>query len=217
MGPARFRKLAAVLDRRQPDLTVLMERVHKVHNLSAILRSCDAAGVLRAHAVLPDSGRRVSHRTSAGARKWVEVVRHDSVAEAVRSLEGDDFQVVAAHPSPRSVDYTEVDYTRPTAIMVGAELHGLDERALELAHVQVRIPMVGMVQSLNVSVATALILYEAARQRKLAGLYDRCRIPEDERSRVLFEWAYPRIAERYREQDLPYPPVDEDGRILVDG
>ncbi len=214
MRPERFHRIRRVLERRQPDLTVLMERVHKPHNFSAILRNCDAVGVLEAHAVPPEDGLPLYPGTSASASRWVEVRRHDSVARAADHLQRRDFRLVAAHLAPEAEAWTEVDFTRPTAFLVGTELHGLTDEALELADDVVALPMAGMVRSLNVSVATALLLYEAYRQRAEAGLYDTRRLPEPEYERLLFEWAYPRVAEALRAEGRPYPRLGEDGEML---
>jgi tRNA (guanosine-2'-O-)-methyltransferase len=97
---------------------------------------------------------------------------------------------------------------------MGAELHGVSPAGLARADEHVVIPMVGMVHSLNVSVATALILYEAQRQRALAGMYDRSRLDADAFRRVLFAWAYPLLAARLDAEGRAYPPLDEDGEIL---
>jgi tRNA (guanosine-2'-O-)-methyltransferase len=216
MRPERFRRLREVLARRQPDLTVLMDRVHKAHNFSAILRSCDAVGVLEAHAVAPEPGLEVHHATSAGTKKWVSVRRHASVDEAIMYLHERGFRVLAAHPSSSALDYREADYTRPVAITLGAELEGVSARALELADVHVMIPMVGMVHSLNVSVASALLLFEAHRQRSAAAMYEESRLDPEAFERHLFEWAYPTVARARREQGLPYPSLDADGQIVSD-
>lgn len=214
MRPERFQRLRAVLTRRQPDLTVLMDQVNKSHNFSAILRNCDAAGVLEAHVVPPDGGLDVHHGTSAGTKKWVRVHHHASAPDAIDHLKGQGFHVVAAHPAADAADYRELDYTRPTAVVMGAELHGVSEEGLRLADGTVKIPMQGMVRSLNVSVATALILFEARRQREAAGLYDASRLdPDDFRAR-LFEWAYPSLARARRDEGRPYPALTEDGEIV---
>ncbi|MGD8321527.1 MAG: tRNA (guanosine(18)-2'-O)-methyltransferase TrmH [Gemmatimonadota bacterium] len=215
MRPERFHRLARVLARRQPDLTVLMERVNKSHNFSAILRNCDAAGALEAHAVLPETGLDLHHATSAGTRKWIQVRTHPDVTTAVSHLQERGFRVLAAHPSRGARDFREVDFTRPTALMMGAELHGVSDEGLALADEHVMLPMMGMVHSLNVSVATALLLYEAMRQREAAGLYDARRIPDETYRRMLFEWAHPLVAEVCRRQGRPYPELDEDGQILA--
>ena len=216
MRPERFHRLRAVLARRQPDLTVLMENVHKSHNFSAILRNCDAVGVLDAHVVPPRGGLDLHHHASAGTRKWIRVHRHATVSEAIDHLHGQGFRVLAAHPSPDALDFRDVDFTRPTAVMMGAELDGVSEEGLALADDHVVIPMMGMVHSLNVSVATSLLLYEAQRQRTQAGMYGESRIPAEEFTKTLFEWAYPSMAAKRRNDGRPYPSLDEDGQLLRD-
>ncbi|MDH3205600.1 MAG: tRNA (guanine-N2)-dimethyltransferase, partial [Gemmatimonadota bacterium] len=114
------------------------------------------------------------------------------------------------------LDYREVDYTRPTAITMGAELHGVSPEGLELADDLVSIPMRGMVHSLNVSVASSLLLFEAARQRSAAGMYETTRLPPDVFTERLFEWAYPSLARTRRDEGRPYPPLGPDGEILPD-
>ncbi len=203
-----------MLDRRQPDLTVLMERVNKSHNLSAILRNCDAVGVLEAHAVLPDRQVEVHQQTSAGSAKWIPVHVHETLGEASATLRSTGFRIVAAHPADEAVDYRSVDFTRPTAILLGAELDGLSPEALSLADEVAAIPMVGMVHSLNVSVAASLLLFEAFRQRLDAGFYEEPRLDPGRYAELLFEWGYPRIAARCRAHGLPYPRLGEHGRIL---
>ena len=213
MNPDRFRRLQEVLHRRQPDLTVLMEKVNKNHNFSAILRNCDSVGVLEAHAVLPEKGIDLHHHTSAGTSKWVGVRVHDTVEEAATHLRESGFRIVAAHPSPDALDYREVDFTRPVALMVGAELDGISDLGLSLAHELVSIPMMGLVQSLNVSVATALLLFEAFRQRQAVGLYSTLRLPPDRYRQLLFEWAYPVLAGHLRAKGEPYPQLSEAGGL----
>ena len=213
MNPERFQKLARALRRRQPDLTVLMERVHKSHNLSAILRNCDAVGVLEAHAIPSEDGLQIHPHTSAGTAKWVRLVRHPTTEAAIKELKGRGFRVLAAHPGPGAVDFREVDFTVPTALMMGAELLGLSDEALDLADLRISIPMVGMAQSFNVSVATALLLFEAFRQREAAHMYDESRIDPEDMGRILFEWAYPRIARHCRERETPYPSLPADGGL----
>jgi tRNA (guanosine-2'-O-)-methyltransferase len=217
MNPERYARLRSVLRKRQPDLTVLMEQVHKPHNLSAILRNCDSVGILGAHAVPPPNGFAVSLHTSAGASKWVRVRRHDSTELAVAALHDEGFRVVAAHPTPHAKDFREIDYTAPTAVMVGSELDGLSARGIALADELISIPMMGMAKSLNVSVATALILSEARSQRMRAGLYEESRIPEERFETLLFEWAYPRLSRRYRQNGRPYPELTTEGALILPG
>ncbi len=118
MTPERFEKLKAVLSRRQPDLTVLMEDVHKPHNIAAIIRTCDAVGIFEAHAVSEDPELRRHHMIAAGTRKWVPVRIHDSLPAAVAALRDQGLSVVAAHLDHRAVDYRDLDYTRPSIAFV---------------------------------------------------------------------------------------------------
>jgi len=124
---------------------------------------------------------------------------------------------VAAHPSDASVDFRTIDFTRPTAVMMGGELHGVTDAGLALADRHVSIPMAGMVHSLNVSVATGLVLFEAMRQRERAGMYDESRLPPEVFERTLFEWAHPSVAAALRDAGRPYPPLTADGEIVRNG
>jgi tRNA (guanosine-2'-O-)-methyltransferase len=211
MTPERFERIREVLTARQPDLTVLMERVNKTHNFSAILRNCDAVGVMQAHAVVPDRGIDLHHATSAGTSQWVQVHTHPDTGTAVKALRDAGFGIIAAHVSKGAVDYREVDYTRPIAVMMGAELYGISDEGLAAADHHVVVPMRGFVRSLNVSVATALLLFEAHRQRSEAGMYDASRLSPEVFDKLLFEWAYPREARIFRERGESYPALAEDG------
>ena len=214
MTPERFHRVKHVLDARQPDLTVLLDNVHKPHNFSAILRSCDAVGVLEAHGVWPEQRLRPMHHTSGGSGKWVNVVTHHTLAEAMDRLRAQGFALYTAHLSTTSRDYREVDYTRPCAIVLGAELTGLSRAAVQAADEHLVVPMNGMVQSLNVSVAAAVILFEAQRQRLAAGLYRTSRLAPAVYRNTLFEWLHPNVAEYCRKQGCDYPSLDEHGEIV---
>jgi tRNA (guanosine-2'-O-)-methyltransferase len=215
MRPERFLRLRSVLDRRQPDLTVLMERVSKEHNFSAILRNCDAVGILDVHAVAPERGLKLHHETSGGTAKWMRVHRHVDARSAIATLRNAGFQLVAAHPGDGARDFRRIDYTRPTAVLVGAERFGLSDAALAEVDVTAAVPMMGMARSLNVSVAVSLFLFEAYRQREDSGLYaPPSRMPPERYRRILFEWAYPDFAKRFRARSLPYPELGPEGEIL---
>lgn len=213
MTARRLARFKAALDRRQPDLTVLLDGVHKPHNFSAILRTCDAVGVARAH-IVPHGPLPLISGTAQGSEKWVDVTHHDSLRDAVIALRDDGLTLYAAHLNPTAQDFRDVDLTRPCAVVFGTEKFGLDEEAIALVDQCIVIPMNGLVQSLNVSVAAALVLFEAQRQRRDAGLYERPRLPPDEYRRTLFRWMQPKIAARCDAAGLPYPELDEDGAAL---
>jgi tRNA (guanosine-2'-O-)-methyltransferase len=121
MKRERYQRIRAVLDHRQPDLTVLMENVHKPHNLSAILRSCDATGVFSAHAVTLDGKVPTYNETSASADKWVPLTIHPDIETAMVQLKATGFRIIATHLSDTAQDYREWDYTQPTCVLLGAE------------------------------------------------------------------------------------------------
>ncbi|HVS24030.1 MAG TPA: TrmH family RNA methyltransferase, partial [Gammaproteobacteria bacterium] len=136
------------------------------------------------------------------------------IERALDALRADGWRLVAAHAGPTATDFRAVDYTAKVALIVGAELLGPSPAALAEADEHVAIPMLGLGESVNVSVAAAVILLEAQRQRAAAGLYDRSRLAPEEFERTLFEWCYPDVARRCRELGRQYPPLAEDGSML---
>ena len=216
MTPERFTTLRAALSRRQPDLTVLMENVHKPHNYAAVLRSCDAVGVLEAHAIASTDITWRYSNASASAAKWVDVRVHDNTPSAAAYLKERGFALYAAHLSDQAVDFRDVDYTQPCAIIIGTEKYGISDTAAGLADKHIVVPMRGLVDSLNVSVASAVILFEAERQRREKCLYDSSRIDPTEFKKRLFEWSHPEVAALCRGRDLAYPELDDNGYIIGD-
>ncbi|EMG9491014.1 MULTISPECIES: tRNA (guanosine(18)-2'-O)-methyltransferase TrmH [Serratia] len=217
MSPERYARICEMLATRQPDLTVCLEQVHKPHNVSAIIRTADAVGVHQVHAVWPTTRMRTLVSSAAGSNSWVSVKTHRTIGDAVGHLKAQGMQILATNLSARAVDFREVDYTRPTCVLLGQEKTGITEEALALADRDIVIPMIGMVQSLNVSVASALILYEAQRQRQNAGLYrrDNSMLDEEEQQRLLFEGGYPVLANVAKRKGLPRPQIDEQGQVVA--
>lgn len=215
MSPERFERINQMLDLRQPDLTVVMENVHKSHNVSAVIRTADAVGVHKMHAVWESSKRKMAAGLALGSQNWVSVEHYDDVGAAIAKVRNAGMQVIVTHLSDQAIDYRAVDYTLPTAILMGQEKHGVTEQALAMADHQVMIPMVGMAQSLNVSVAAAVMLYEAQRQRAAAGCYNTSQLSQAERQRVLFEGGHPVYAKACRRKGLAYPALDADGQIIA--
>ena len=210
----RREKVDRVLNQRQCDLTVLAECLHKPRNFSAIVRTCDAVGINEMHAIPGEDGLAIHWRTSQGAEKWVGVQAHETLESACTHLRSKGFSLVAANLSSSAADYRDIDYTRPTALIVGTELFGVSETALELADQQVTIPMKGMTQSLNVSVACAIVLYEALRQRDAAGLYGQRSSSRESLSKQRFEWLHTAVAAFCREKGIEYPELDEQGEVV---
>lgn len=212
----RHQRIVETLNRRQPDLTVLMEQVHKPHNFSAILRTCDAVGVLEAHAIPGPEGFRAASSVTQGAHKWVPVRRHPDAPSALAALRQQEFKTYAAHFSSQAVDFRSLEMTEPCAFVLGTERHGVSERSAAAVDGHIIIPMLGMAQSLNVSVACAVILFEAQRQRAKAGYYNQPRLNEDHYQRLLFEWLHPKLAQHCQRHGVEYPELGEQGEVIGD-
>ena len=215
MTPDRLQRINSMLDQRQPELTVCMDGVHKTHNLAAVVRTADAVGVSDVHAVWKNETMRLSGGSAAGSQNWIDVHDYSKTEDAIDELKQQGMQVLVTNLSDTAVDFREIDYTKPTAIILGQEKFGASEKALEMADQDIVIPMVGMVQSLNVSVACSVVLYEAQRQRQAAGLYQQARISHARRQRILFEGGHPIFAKACQRKGLPYPEIDEAGQIVA--
>jgi tRNA (guanosine-2'-O-)-methyltransferase len=214
--PRRFERLKSVLNHRMADLTVVLEHVEKPHNLSAILRSCDAVGALEAHIVSLQGRPRTFNSTAQGSQKWVPLHDHPNIETAIGSLKNRGFRIYGTHLGVEAKDYRDCDFTGPTAFVLGAEKWGLTDQARDLMDEALFIPMRGMVQSLNVSVATATLLFEALRQRQVAGTAPTRGegLSADHYRQLLFEWSYPQVAAWCREQGRPYPELNDEGELL---
>ncbi len=213
MTQRRYRRVQEVLRFRQPDLTLLAEDVHKPHNLSAMLRTADAVGVDRVHATHPTGGLPTFSATSASAERWVELVVHPSLDAALAAVRAQGMKVYAAHFAADAVDFREVDYTVPTCVLFGNERDGVSPAAAAAADARIVIPMLGMVPSLNVSVASALVMFEAQRQRRAAGAYGAPRLTAAERDARAVAWLFPREAARLRAAGLPLPSLTPEGEL----
>lgn len=210
MTPERYQRLCTTLNQRQPDLTVITDDVHKQHNVSAIVRTCDSVGIGDVHAVWQHPEYRCLRYTASGSDHWVNIHTHDDIVGGIKTLKSRGFQVVAAHFSETAISYHQVDYTKPTALLLGAEKFGVSDTAANQVDAHITIPMMGMTTSLNVSVAAAIILSEARKQRAEMGMYKERRLSTAEYDQLLFQWAHPKVAEYCRTHNLPFPPVRED-------
>jgi len=211
MTPERFAKIKDVLTKRQTDLTVIMDNIHKPHNFNAIVRTCDAVGIQDVQYIPVTEGYRQLNYYAKGSQKWVEAHQHSDFPSVASDFQAKGFQLLAAHFSDEAIDYRDVDYTQPTAIVMGTELDGISDETAKIVDKHIVVPMQGMVASLNVSVASAVILFEAQKQRLAAGMYEKRSIQDDRYEKLLFEWSYPRIARMLREKNQHYPPLDENG------
>ncbi len=174
---------------KQPDLTVVLENIHDPHNVSAILRSCDAVGVREVQLLYTiDSFPDIGKKSSASAKKWIERRKHRSVDECYGFLRKQGFTVYATRIADKCSSLYALDLTKKIALVFGNENRGVSDEAAEKADGIFQIPMLGMIQSLNVSVACAVTLFEALRQRQSCGQYDSSKLSDEELNQLIKEW-----------------------------
>jgi tRNA (guanosine-2'-O-)-methyltransferase len=171
--PARLAKLDRALSFRQPTLAVVIENIHDPHNFNAILRSCDAVGVSRISLVYTiEQPPKLAHSSSSGAYKWMDIDMFDSIDTCYALLRSDGFRILATKLEPTATTLYANDLSVPTAFVLGNEHRGLSPEAVTGADDLLYIPMMGMSESVNVSVASAICLFEAMRQRLAKDMYD---------------------------------------------
>ena len=214
--PRRYERIKSVLNKRMSDLTVLIENVEKPHNLSAIIRSCDAVGILEAYAIFNKEKYLTFNSTAQGSQKWVQINQYKETTKAIKVLKSKGFKLYGTNLNPTSIDYRECNFKGATAFILGAEKWGISEEAASLVDEHIHIPMRGMVESLNVSVAASTLLFEATRQRKVANI-----IPEsgegmskETYNKRIFEWAYPEVANWCQSKGKKYPELNKEGEII---
>jgi len=188
MTEKRLNKIVEVLKHRQPDFRVVLENVKNPHNMSAVFRTCDAVGVQHVHVVNDGRCAGFSKGISKSAEQWIDIHFHHSIEDAFGCLREMGMRVYATAISPSVVDFRECDYQVPFAVVFGNERDGVSKKALELADNAIFIPMKGFVQSFNISVAAAIVLYHAMSVREKAGFYREPRLDSQEHRRLFQEW-----------------------------
>jgi len=202
----RIKRIDDSLSRKQPTLQIMLDNVHSSQNLSAIIRTCDAVGVLDIYySTKENETLRIHKSITQGAHRWTHRYRmndHDKV-RFLKEKKAQGFQVVVTHLEERAISFREIDYTKPTLLVMGNEKDGVSAEVIAMADEVIIIPMQGMVQSLNVSVATALILYEAQRQLENAGRYDAPMLSEEKREEIKAAWVYRDTVARKSKGEIP--------------
>lgn len=191
MRPERADKIKKVLEKRQNNLTVVLENVFDPHNASAILRSCDAVGVYEVFIINTEKPHRnyIGKRSSASAYKWVKIHHFDDLKTCMDIVQSRYKNILSTHLGKEALSLYEIDLTQPTALLFGNEVKGLSEEICEFATANYLIPQLGMIQSLNISVACAISLYEAYRQKEIAGHYKESTLPQQIYDQTLATWA----------------------------
>jgi tRNA (guanosine-2'-O-)-methyltransferase len=185
----RLQRLTKAAESRQATLRLILENIHDSHNVSAILRSCDATGVQNVGLLYTvEEFPKLSKVTSSSANKWIDIQKYKSEKDCCDEMHKLGYKVYASMLDENAVNLYELDLTEPVALVVGNEHRGISAEMQKLADKTFYIPMRGMVQSLNVSVATAVILYEAQRQRSLKNMYAAPSFSKEELDFLIDKW-----------------------------
>jgi tRNA (guanosine-2'-O-)-methyltransferase len=190
MTPERYSKLHSVLSKRQNDITVVLENVFDPHNISAVMRTCDAVGVQEVYVLNTKIPRhkKWGAKSSSSAAKWLSVFQYEDATECFTALRKKYAKILTTHLSSDAVSLHDINFTEPLALVFGNEHSGVSEEIRNLADGNFIIPQVGIIRSLNISVACAVTLYEAYRQKKLAGHYDKVKLEGDMLYRLIEQW-----------------------------
>jgi len=190
MTPERKARLEAVLSHRQPDITIVLENVFDPHNISAVMRTCDAIGVQDIYILNTRIPRhkKWGSRSSSSAAKWLTIHQFDNLDACVTELRKQYKRILTTHLSSDAVSLHAIDFTESIALVFGNEHAGVSDELRAVADGNFIIPQVGIIRSLNISVACAVTLYEAFRQKNNAGQYDQARMGEERYQKLMDEW-----------------------------
>jgi len=190
MTPERREKLLTVLNKRQNDLTVVLENVFDPHNISAVMRSCDAVGIQEVYVLNTRIARhkKWGARSSSSAAKWLTIYQFDNAAECFNELRKKYSRILTTHLATDATDLYSLDLTQSVALIFGNEHSGVSDEIIAMADGNFIIPQSGIIRSLNISVACAVTLYEAFRQKQLAGHYDKAKMNGEQLGALLEEW-----------------------------
>ncbi|HVG40598.1 MAG TPA: RNA methyltransferase, partial [Chitinophagaceae bacterium] len=190
MTPERFQKITSVLSKRQNDITVVLENVFDPHNIAAVMRTCDAVGIQDIYVLntkMP-MRRRWGYRSSSSANKWITVHQFEEVQPCFEALRSAYDVVLTTHLSHDAVHLYNLDLTQKMALVFGNEHFGVSEEIRALADGKFFIPQVGIIRSLNISVACAVTLYEAYRQKNLKGHYGNQKLGTEQYNELSKQW-----------------------------
>lgn len=192
MTPERYDRLTAVLNKRQPDITVVLENVFDPHNISAVMRTCDAIGmqdIFILNSKIPRH-KKWGEKSSSSAAKWLTIHQYTDADECFTELRKRYKKIYTTHLSTDAVGLHELNLTEPVALVFGNEHSGVSDEIISMADGNFIIPQVGIIKSLNISVACAVTLYEAFRQKNIAGHYDKIKLEGEQLNTLRNEWGF---------------------------
>jgi tRNA (guanosine-2'-O-)-methyltransferase len=192
MTPQRDERLTAVLNKRQPDITVVLENVFDPHNISAVMRTCDAVGIqdiyILNHKIPPH--RKWGEKSSSSAAKWLSIHQFTDPQACFEALRKKYIKIYTTHLSTDAVGLHELNLTESVALVFGNEHSGVSDEIIAMADGNFIIPQVGIIKSLNISVACAVTLYEAFRQKSIAGHYEQPKLKGEQLDTLKKDWGY---------------------------
>jgi tRNA (guanosine-2'-O-)-methyltransferase len=190
MTPERRERIESVLSKRQTDLTIVLENVFDPHNISAVMRSCDAVGIQEIYVLNTKIPRhkKWGSRSSSSAAKWLTIHQFEDTDACFRQLRSRYDQILTTHLSSDAVSLYELNLAQKIALVFGNEHAGVSDEIRALADGNFIIPQVGMIRSLNISVACAVTLYEAYRQKRAAGHYTERKMEKTEYLTLSQQW-----------------------------
>ncbi|MBX2932328.1 MAG: RNA methyltransferase [Chitinophagaceae bacterium] len=192
MTPERRKKLLQVLSKRQNNITVVMENVQDPHNISAVMRTCDAVGIQDLYILNTKIPRhkKFGAKSSSSAAKWLTVHQFTSAEECFEVLRKSYELILTTHLAADAKSLYEIDFTQRVALVFGNEHAGVSDEVRLLADGNFIIPQMGIIQSLNISVACAVSIYEAFRQKQQAGHYNSVSLPTNRMNTLMKEWGF---------------------------
>lgn len=198
MTPERIARINEVLVKRQPGLTVVLENVSDPHNISAVMRTCDAVGIQDIYILNTKIGAHEawSAKASSSAMNWLTIHQFTNLTECIEALRAKFDKIYTTHLSTDAVGLYELNLTEKVALVFGNEHDGCTDEIISLADGNFIIPQVGMIKSLNISVACAVSVYEAFRQKNAVGHYDNMQLNVDIASALIQKWDVPKFEKR---------------------
>lgn len=192
MTPEREKRLTDVLIKRQPNLTVVLENVFDPHNISAVMRTCDAVGIQEIYVLNTAIPRhkKWGARSSSSAAKWLTIHQFTEMEACFQALRKKYDKIFCTHLSQDAVDLYALDFTGSVALVFGNEHAGITDDLIRHCDGNFIIPQVGMIQSLNISVACAVTVYEAFRQKRIASHYDQPALPVEIMQNLRTDWGF---------------------------
>src|ERR1700760_1134566 len=192
MTPERTERITSVLDKRQADLIIVLENVFDPHNISAVMRTCDAVGVQDVFILNTRIPRhkKWGAKSSSSAAQWLTIHQYDNARDCFDELRRRADGIFTTHLAADAVSLYDMDLTGRIALVFGNEHSGVSDEIRAFSDGNFIIPQVGIIKSLNISVACAVTLYEAFRQKTLAGHYDKSRMPEQQMNELLEKWGF---------------------------